>query len=168
MTIVAGDMREWESPVLADIIVSELLGSFGDNELSPECLDGALKYLKKDGVSIPQDYVSFLQPVSTNKVFNEIRNLGGGSNDSSHSQGFETSYVVKLAWHRTMGEPAELFKFVHPNHQDPIDNRRQGTCRWIVTEAGMLHGFGGYFDSKLYKDVHISINPRTFSTGMFR
>jgi protein arginine N-methyltransferase 5 len=27
-------------------MVSELLGSFGDNELSPECLDGAQRYLK--------------------------------------------------------------------------------------------------------------------------
>jgi len=26
--------------------VSELLGSFGDNELSPECLDGAQRFLK--------------------------------------------------------------------------------------------------------------------------
>jgi protein arginine N-methyltransferase 5 len=26
--------------------VSELLGSFGDNELSPECLDGAQKFIK--------------------------------------------------------------------------------------------------------------------------
>ncbi len=30
----------------ADILVSELLGSFGDNELSPECLDGAQVFLK--------------------------------------------------------------------------------------------------------------------------
>lgn len=30
-----------------DILVSELLGSFGDNELSPECLDGAQKFLKR-------------------------------------------------------------------------------------------------------------------------
>ena len=30
----------------ADILVSELLGSFGDNELSPECLDGAQSFLK--------------------------------------------------------------------------------------------------------------------------
>lgn len=30
----------------ADIFVSELLGSFGDNELSPECLDGAQHLLK--------------------------------------------------------------------------------------------------------------------------
>ena len=30
----------------ADILISELLGSFGDNELSPECLDGAQIFLK--------------------------------------------------------------------------------------------------------------------------
>ena len=46
MTVVSSDMRFWEAPEKADIIVSELLGSFGDNELSPECLDGAQKFLK--------------------------------------------------------------------------------------------------------------------------
>lgn len=46
VTIVSSDMRQWEAPEKADIIVSELLGSFGDNELSPECLDGAQKFLK--------------------------------------------------------------------------------------------------------------------------
>jgi len=41
--------------------VSELLGSFGDNKLSPECLDGAQRFLKQDGISIPSSYVkSFL------------------------------------------------------------------------------------------------------------
>jgi len=44
--IVSGDMRKWEAPEKADILVSELLGSFGDNELSPECLDGAQRFLK--------------------------------------------------------------------------------------------------------------------------
>ena len=28
--------------------MSELLGSFGDNELSPECLDGAQTFLKSE------------------------------------------------------------------------------------------------------------------------
>ena len=42
---------------IADVIVSELLGSFGDNELSPECLDGAQRtgLLKTDCVSIPEE-----------------------------------------------------------------------------------------------------------------
>jgi protein arginine N-methyltransferase 5 len=38
-------MRSWVAPEPADILVSELLGSFGDNELSPECLDGAQRFL---------------------------------------------------------------------------------------------------------------------------
>ena len=46
MTVVSCDMRDWKSPEKADILISELLGSFGDNELSPECLDGAQKFLK--------------------------------------------------------------------------------------------------------------------------
>lgn len=46
VTVVSSDMREWKAPENADILVSELLGSFGDNELSPECLDGAQKFLK--------------------------------------------------------------------------------------------------------------------------
>ena len=46
VTIVSSDMREWQAPEKADILVSELLGSFSDNELSPECLDGVQKFLK--------------------------------------------------------------------------------------------------------------------------
>lgn len=39
-----------------DIVVSELLGSFGDNELSPECLDGVQRsgLMKESCISIPQ------------------------------------------------------------------------------------------------------------------
>lgn len=46
VTVLFGDMRHLEVPEKADILVSELLGSFGDNELSPECLDGAMRFLK--------------------------------------------------------------------------------------------------------------------------
>jgi len=46
VTVVSSDMRDWKGEEKADILVSELLGSFGDNELSPECLDGAQHLLK--------------------------------------------------------------------------------------------------------------------------
>lgn len=66
-------MRHWEAPQQADILVSELLGSFGDNELSPECLDGAQKFLREGGISIPQSYTSFLQPITTAKLWNDVK-----------------------------------------------------------------------------------------------
>jgi len=47
VTVISSDMRDWKGDgEKADILVSELLGSFGDNELSPECLDGAQHLLK--------------------------------------------------------------------------------------------------------------------------
>lgn len=47
--VQTGDMRKIKPPKeKADMIVSELLGSFGDNELSPECLDGAQRFLKRE------------------------------------------------------------------------------------------------------------------------
>jgi len=46
MQLLFGDMRLLEISEKADVLVSELLGSFGDNELSPECLDGAIRFLK--------------------------------------------------------------------------------------------------------------------------
>jgi len=50
VTVISSDMRQWDPPNKADILVSELLGSFGDNELSPECLDGAQHLLKGNGL----------------------------------------------------------------------------------------------------------------------
>lgn len=46
--LLFGDMRSIDIPEKADILVTELLGSFGDNELSPECLDGAVRFLKRE------------------------------------------------------------------------------------------------------------------------
>ena len=39
------------------------VGSWGDNELSPECLDGARVFLKPQGISIPSSYTSFVGTV---------------------------------------------------------------------------------------------------------
>ena len=47
------DMRSWRPPKLVDILISELLGSFGDNELSPECLDGAQRVLNRKFSKLP-------------------------------------------------------------------------------------------------------------------
>jgi hypothetical protein len=57
VTLFYGDMRAIELPQKVDILVSELLGSFGDNELSPECLDGAQRFLKR---SFPVGHLRFV------------------------------------------------------------------------------------------------------------
>lgn len=87
--ILHGDIRTLAIPEQADILVSELLGSFGDNELSPECLDGAMRFMKRmlplkhddvvsadrgvaEGISIPTSYTAHLAPLSSSKLHGEV------------------------------------------------------------------------------------------------
>jgi protein arginine N-methyltransferase 5 len=160
VTIVSHDMRTWDAPEKADILVSELLGSFGDNELSPECLDGAQKFLKDDGISIPFDYTSYIAPMCSEKLHNEVRAYGDGKS-------WETGYVVQIHNAHLVAQPEPLFVFEHPNRDDPIDNSRYLEVSFTATEAELVHGVAGYFESGLYRDVMISILPRTHSPGMF-
>ena len=96
VTLVSADMRTWEAPEKADILVSELLGSFGDNELSPECLDGAQRFLKEGGVSIPAAYTSYLQPITAHKLWTEVgvRGIGGGRGGENSLEGTEFRLFV--------------------------------------------------------------------------
>lgn len=87
VTVISTDIRKYSADIKADVIVSELLGSFGDNELSPECLYGAEDLLKREypvasfltssagGISIPQQYESFIAPISSTKLYGEARTV---------------------------------------------------------------------------------------------
>lgn len=164
VTLVHEDMRTWEAPDLADILVSELLGSFGDNELSPECLDGAQRCLKKDGVSIPKSYTSFLAPLQNIKIHNEIKatfNL----NDKELTK-FETPYIVHLVNYYQLAPSQSLFTFEHPNWNEIINNERFKRLSFLTPQNSVLTGFIGFFETVLYKDIMLSINPQTYSKDM--
>ncbi|XP_077414471.1 protein arginine N-methyltransferase 5 [Vanacampus margaritifer] len=163
VTVVSSDMRDWTSPEKADIIVSELLGSFGDNELSPECLDGAQHFLKDDGVSIPCSYTSFLAPLSSSKLYNEVR--GCRERDKDPECHFEMPYVVRLHNFHQLADPKPCFTFIHPTKD--MNNNRYQCLKFSVGCNSVLHGFAGYFETTLYKDVTLSIKPDTHSPGMF-
>ncbi|KAL1300919.1 hypothetical protein HN51_045546 [Arachis hypogaea] len=163
VTIVSSDMRHWNAPEKADILVSELLGSFGDNELSPECLDGAQRFLKEDGISIPSSYTSFLQPVTASKLHNDIK----AHKDLVH---FETAYVVKIHNVARLAPTQPVFTFTHPKLSDKESNQRYKKLQFVIpndTGSAMVHGFAGYFDATLYKDVHLGIEPSTATPNMF-
>lgn len=165
--VISSDMRDWDPPKedYADILVSELLGSFGDNELSPECLDGAQKFMKSSGISIPCSYTSYIGPLQSSKLYNEVRNC---KDDMKGPQaGFETPYVVHFQNRYELAPPQPLFTFAHPNLDKIIDNSRYSELKFKTCGNSILHGFGGYFECTLYKNIMISILPATHNPGMF-
>ena len=92
---------------------------------------------------------------------------GQGGNEAKH---FETPYVVKLHRVALLADALPVFRFDHPNRDACIDNNRYLAMRFERgpdTPGAMMHGFAGYFDAELYKDVHLSIFPPTHTPNMF-
>ncbi|KAJ5077211.1 protein arginine n-methyltransferase 5 [Anaeramoeba ignava] len=163
--VIHTDMRKWNPPEKADIIVSELLGSFGDNELSPECLDGAQNLLTENGISIPCKYTSYLVPISSTTLWSQI-------NNKSTTKSFETPYVVKLSRYIELSTPQECFEFIHPIPKSKIreDNKHNWKYKSLTFDLKPgfdLHGFAGYFKAFLYGNVTLSTNPSDKTIGMF-
>lgn len=163
--IVHSDMREWRPSEKADLIVSELLGSFSDNELSPECIDGVYKCCKETTISIPQSYSSYVAPISSYRLHQEINCQ---MNFPKHHP-FDTIYVVKITNHYMIDKPKKLFTFEHSKPNIPFwkkDNTRYCKLNFKSSTNVPCHGFGAYFDAVLYKDVKLSTVPGSSTPNM--
>ncbi|EXJ94355.1 protein arginine N-methyltransferase 5 [Capronia coronata CBS 617.96] len=79
------------TPYKIDILISELLGSFADNELSPECLDGVQHLMNPvHGISIPASYTAHITPIAAPKLHADIKH----GMISSNPNAAEIPYVV--------------------------------------------------------------------------
>lgn len=170
ITLIHRDMREFAPPEKVDILVSELLGSFGDNELSPECLDGAQKHLKPDGISIPSKSTSYIEPIMSPRLYEMVRagekSVTQRDKHKNYAANAESTYVVYFKRVYLIDDPQPLFEFEHPNQSAHIDNSRFETRQFGAKLDCVLTGFAGYFDTVLYKDVVLSIHPYTHTKGL--
>lgn len=103
-----------------DILVSELLGSFGDNELSPECLEPLLasECCKPSTISIPMQYTSFVAPVSSVRLHTDARQQAQVPHEGAQTLGLqramETSYVVRTHAASQTHPEQVCWTFQHP------------------------------------------------------
>ncbi|TWU78868.1 methyltransferase protein [Metarhizium rileyi] len=192
VNVVKTDMRAWKGPVAhqssdgpiygkVDILISELLGSFGDNELSPECLDGIQHVIAKPhGISIPRSYTAHMSPVSTPKVYGDLL-----ARSATETTAFNTPWVVRLyaldyVCQKVPDHPRfqQAWEFSHPIPESTlanVDDRRSGGimgggggsmagaagandhnsryCHvtFVCRSQGVTHGLAGYFESTLYE-----------------
>ncbi|AFZ80519.1 Skb1 methyltransferase family member protein [Theileria equi strain WA] len=159
--LIFGDMRDIIPKEPADLIISELLGSFADNELSPECIYGIEAVFNKHFPNhkqiqyIPQRYTSFLTPIYTPKLWERLYL-------SEDRKCFHTPYVVALQSYYNIAanpDPLPCFSFEHPSRKETTKLERYKQLRFTVKKDCTLHGFAGYFSFRLYGDLEMSILP---------
>lgn len=196
VTVVKSDMRAWKGPHRVasrpdgsvettygkvDIVVSELLGSFADNELSPECLDGVQHVLAlQHGISIPSSYTAHLTPILAPRLHADISQRAAGDPTAT-----ETPYVVLLhaidylatsvpgnprfqqAWEFSHPLPTATLATAEARRAGGVSgggggsmaggdganehNARHARLKFVCRDRGVVHGLGGYFEAVLYE-----------------
>ncbi|KUJ23139.1 Skb1 methyltransferase [Mollisia scopiformis] len=203
VNVVKSDMRAWKGPLRSavshigqaittsgtepvsqygkvDIIVSELLGSFADNELSPECLDGVQHVLAPQfGISIPSSYTAHLTPIMAPQLHADI-----SRRSLTDPTATETPYVVMLhaidylansvpehpriqqAWEFVHPLPASTLAIAEARRSGGVSgggggsmsggdganehNTRSARLRFVCKDRGVVNGLAGYFETVLY------------------
>lgn len=165
--VINADMRAWHPGVKADLIASELLGSLSDNELSPECIDGASRFANPQTISIPVEYTSYIAPICSQKLRVALREEKLKTNRLVYDQ----IYVAKLSNYFSISSPQGLFRFEHTDFDEEYlrgrTNERYIKLSFWSDEDTVCHGFAGYFSARLFGSVSISTLKGSETEGMF-
>lgn len=161
--VVHSDMRFWVPDEPVNLLISELLGSFGDNELSPECLkplETNSKVLAPNAFMIPQKYTSYIAPVFCPLLWQRSRESVhiGNVHFTVESGGakLDVPKVVKLNQAQILSKPKPLWTFEHPGQNEIF---RYVKTQFEVVEKSRVYGFAGFFETVLFEDVIISTLP---------
>lgn len=161
--VVHSDIRTVRLEDKYDLVVSELMGSFGDNELSPECLVYAQKFVKQNGIMIPQRYTSYVEPISCRKVWSQACAY-------SKSNCLEMPFVSRLRSHYKISKegPKKVFSFDHPAGRlgEGESSVEFTSIDFTSKTSSVLHGFLGYFECKLYKEIGFSTLPGDYTDSL--
>jgi protein arginine N-methyltransferase 5 len=182
--VYGGDMRDAMTCPLSggvDIMVSELLGGFADNELSPECLEHADHLLRQGGISIPSSTTSFLAPLRSPLLRRIIVEAGKDNSEKwwvlnrlpgRMARVIDTVVPLRIPKGSVgvqVGECIPAFTFHHPNSaSSPLYHNIEldFPCPGKGTKTPACHGLVGYFEAVLYKDVTLSTVPGRETLGL--
>lgn len=154
--IIIEDMRKWkDESIKVDLCVSELLGSLGCNELSPECLYSVERYHSKPHtIFIPQSYTSYIAPIASPLLHQKLRDCKDGQ---------ESPWVMHNVPYCSLSSRInELWSFHHPLSNGTQDGdlfSRNAVTEFKIKYRGEIHGLLGFFTAQLYNDIFLSTVP---------
>lgn len=143
-----------------DLVVSELLGSFADNELLPEITTPLVHdFLKQgSGVCIPASYETFVGPLEwpglQQAVVDQSKNPAQGRG-RLHSA-YTATAVHQPEWLFRWSTLPALYSWSAVDSVLDQRTRPLGGCvRLEMPRSGFIHAIGGWFTAHLYGDLYI-------------
>ena len=156
-----GDSREISIPEKADLLISEIIGCFALDEGILELVsDAKERFLKEKGIIIPNSFKMWLAPLEAEEIYNQkvaFWEMPYGVNFSPAKE-----RVINCTWSEEIKKTNFISKPKIINEVDlqKIENIEMNkVVTFSVERDSILHGFCGWFEAKLSKEVSLSTAP---------
>lgn len=157
-----------------DVVISELLGSLGDNELSPECLEGFYGVLrglwKRRGMPphphlqcIPSSYTAYIAPIHSTTIEDVLAETWvkgltvypPSCPRDRHEAVIHQLFVSNISKAVSLASPAKLWSFDHYSAMSEAETKerplaRTGRVEFNLPSDSRVCGLAGYFSAILY------------------
>ena len=158
---VKGLSTRIDLPEPADVILADQIGHFGfEAGLFDYFSDARRRFLKSDGVTIPQRITFCIAPVEHEPLWQQVEFWNGSPAGfdlrPARALASNTGYPIKLLPEQLLGPSLE------PLSVDPSTSGSQPLhfgCTLPITRTGTLHGLGGWFIAQLSPSVTMSNSP---------
>lgn len=152
-----------ELPDLADVVLTETMGTFGFEEgILGSLTDARSRFLKKGGRLIPSGLDLFLVPVELPEFYKHVIDFW-----ITGCQGFDFSPVRELTVNNfhplKLHTGAFLSDPIRVEQIDFLKTQRtevDAKVSYYATRRGYFHGLAGWFDAELRPRLHISNGPK--------
>ena len=171
---------EVKNPPKVDLVISETLGNYALEENIVETMNDARRFLKPDGLMIPQSLTQCAAPVTSSRLYDELNvwdRVGHGLTfDTAKTMCMNNMYVKDISaedlhplsrtersevWGRGPGGGGCW---------DTIDFRkknasiRRATMEWKAKTDIILYGFALWWEATLFKNITLTTSPFAPST----
>lgn len=121
----------------------------------------AERLLKEGGFSIPNQYTSYLSPITCSHAYNKVSSL-----PTNLGNPFEMGHLIAFKRFYLPSKILPCFEFQHPFKET------EGLKRFSILEfpfaiTTQIHGLVGYFSSNLFGETTLSICPLNKTKEMF-
>jgi predicted RNA methylase len=165
ITFLQGNSRDIELPRKADVLVSELLSSFGIEDGVIEVVaDVRGRWLKKKHRMIPLGFSLHAAPVESAAAYRKVSfwdDVRGFDYAPIKANMVNSYWVEQFEGEDLLARPIKIKEVDLTREEETLLN---SSSLFTAVRAGSLHGFCGFFKTRLTEEVSFSTSPRSAPT----
>jgi SAM-dependent methyltransferase len=163
LTFVHAHSTEVKSPPQVDVVISETLGNFALEEGLLETLQDGRRFLKPDGVMIPQRLRQKVAPIVTPRLSASVDIWGaigfGLDFEPARSVSLQNVYVRSIRPEDLLAAPDASRTWDAIDFKRDTESRRAATAEWSFPLPAVVHGFALWWECDLVEGVTLSTAP---------